>query len=255
MQNNLLTPENEQGNMAFDIESLQNKEPVQQTSYSTNIPLKAGQLLGFSNAVTGYVSNAIVPATQHRETQRLLQSVASQVVGNLGMCGFNIPQADTTNIVTDNVVNLASATVGGVSGMLAMKASQILSNDHVESPYSKKFIADYILLATFVTMQLASKPHIKALCNKSEIFQNLSNKDYLKMKNIPQKTVNFFINSLSGAVASYCTSRYLANKDINDTAKVLTAGEVFAATQNATKVLLTASYNKMFGNAANTQNR
>lgn len=243
---------NQQGTInAFDIENLLNNEPLQQTSYSKNIPLKGGQLFGIGSGIGGYISNAMLPSKEYKYSQSMLQGLISQSIANLGMSALNIPQAEKTNLLTDNVINVSAATIGGISGILAMKLSKELCNHNIDNIEMKKFISDYVLLATFVTMQLASKPHIKALCNKSSIFQNLSNKDFLKIKNIPQKTVNFFINSLSGAVGAFCSSQYLASENINETVKVMTAGEVFAISQNTTKALLTMAYNKFFNKSQN----
>lgn len=236
---------------SFDIENLPNNEPLQQTSYSKNIPLKAGQILGIGGGVGGYISNAILPSQEYKYSQSILQGLISQTIGNLGMSTLSIPQDEKTNLVTDNIINVSAATIGGISGALAMKLSKELCTHNIDNTEMKKFISDYVLLATFVTIQLTSKPHIKALCNKSSIFQNMADKDFLKINNIPQKTINFFINSLSGAVGAFCSSQYLASENINETAKVLTVGEVFAISQATTKTLLTIAYNKFFNKGQN----
>lgn len=246
MQNSQILPNNQQGVQAFDIENLQNNEPAQQTNLSKNVPLKAGAFFGVGNAVGGYLSNAILPKDKFEILQRALQSIVSQALSNGMMASLKLPFSEKTNIITDNVVNIGASTVGNISGILATNLAKEFSNKNFESDKVKQMTQDFALLSVFVFMQLSSKPYIKELCEKSETFRNISNKDFLKIKNISSKTINFFINSLSGAVGAYCSSQYMANENINNAVKTLTAGEVFSMGQNATKVLLTSLYNKCF---------
>jgi hypothetical protein len=253
MQNNQILPENVyQGTQSLNIENISNNiEQSQQISCSKYVPIKAGQLFGVGSAIGGYISNKILPSQEYKYSQNILQGLVSHTISNIGMSSLNIPKNEKTNLFTDNIINVGAATVGGISGILAMKLSQTLCNDNIQNPEIKKAINDYILLAVFVTMEFASKPHIKTLCNKSSIFENLTNKDFLKINNISQKTVNFFINSLSGAVGAFCSSQYLANENINDTTKIFTGGQVFSISQNITKTFLTTAYNKLFNKCQN----
>lgn len=225
-----------------------NSSQEQVSIYSKNIPTKASVIFGTGSAIAGYTSNAILPSSEYKHAQKILQSFIGQAIGNAGMSTLTLPFAEKTNVLTENILNVSASTIGGICGVLAQKVIKEYSQNHIDNKELQKAISDFTLLSVFVFMQLASKPHIKALCNQSQTFQNIANADVLKIKNIPSKTINFFINTISGAVGAYCTSEYMASQNINDTVKTFTAGEIFSTAQNTTKVILTSLYNKLTGN-------
>ena len=107
----------EQGNQRLSNDFTTQNNPVnndsqQQVSmYSKNIPTKAGAIFGTGSAIAGFTSNAILPSSEYKHAQKILQSFIGQAIGNAGMSTLTLPFAEKTNILTENILKIGRAHV------------------------------------------------------------------------------------------------------------------------------------------------